>query len=114
MKGKRQRGSYTQWTFMYKKREMKSYIYRKMKELEIILLSKIIQTDGEIYHFTFICCLRVSTVAQRHHDQSNSYKGQTFKWGWLTDSKVQSIIIKAGAWQHPDKHGKGQAESSAF
>jgi hypothetical protein len=24
----------------------------------------------------------------------------TFNWGWLTDSEVQSIIIKAGAWQH--------------
>ena len=22
----------------------------------------------------------------------------TFNWGWLTDSEVQSIIIKAGAW----------------
>jgi hypothetical protein len=24
----------------------------------------------------------------------------TFNWGWLTGSKVQSIIIKAGARQH--------------
>jgi hypothetical protein len=24
----------------------------------------------------------------------------TFNWGWITDSEVQSIIIKAGAWQH--------------
>ena len=23
----------------------------------------------------------------------------TFNWGWLTGSEVQSIIIKAGAWQ---------------
>jgi hypothetical protein len=22
-----------------------------------------------------------------------------FNWGWLTGSEVQSIIIKAGAWQ---------------
>jgi hypothetical protein len=25
----------------------------------------------------------------------------TFNWGWLTGSEVQSIITKAGAWQHP-------------
>jgi hypothetical protein len=35
----------------------------------------------------------------------------TFNWGWLTGSEVQSIIIKAGAWPNPDKHGAG-AESS--
>jgi hypothetical protein len=35
-----------------------------------------------------------------------------FNWGWLTGSEVQFIIIKAGAWQHPDKHGAGEAESS--
>ena len=35
-----------------------------------------------------------------------------FNWGWLTGSKVQSIIIKAGAWQHPGRHGAGGAESS--
>jgi len=32
--------------------------------------------------------------------------------GWFTDSEVQSIIIKAGAWQHPGRHGAGGAESS--
>jgi hypothetical protein len=30
-----------------------------------------------------------------------------FNWGWLTGSEVQSIIIKAGVWQHA-----GWAESS--
>jgi hypothetical protein len=29
-----------------------------------------------------------------------------------TGSEVQSIIIKAGAWQHPGRHGAGGAESS--
>jgi hypothetical protein len=29
----------------------------------------------------------------------------TFNWGWLTGSEVQSIIIKAGTWQHPGRHG---------
>jgi hypothetical protein len=36
----------------------------------------------------------------------------TFNWGWLTGSEVQSIITKAGAWQHPGRHGAGGAESS--
>jgi hypothetical protein len=35
----------------------------------------------------------------------------TFNWGWLTGSKVQSIIIKLGAWQHLGGHGAGGAES---
>jgi hypothetical protein len=36
----------------------------------------------------------------------------TFNWGWLTGSEVQSIIIKVGTWQHPDRHGAEGAESS--
>jgi hypothetical protein len=36
----------------------------------------------------------------------------TFNWGWFTDSKVQSSIIKAGAWQCPCRHGAGGAENS--
>ena len=36
----------------------------------------------------------------------------TFNWGRLTGSEIQSIIIKAGAWQHPGMHGAGRAESS--
>jgi hypothetical protein len=35
-----------------------------------------------------------------------------FNWGWLTGSEVQSIIIKAGAWQHLGRHDVGGAESS--
>jgi hypothetical protein len=35
-----------------------------------------------------------------------------FTWGWLTGSEVQSIIVKARAWQHPGRHGAGKAESS--
>ena len=31
---------------------------------------------------------------------------------WLTGSDVQSIIIKAGVWQHSGRHGAGGAESS--
>jgi hypothetical protein len=60
----------------------------------------------------------------RHHDQGKSYfkkqtnkqtnKKKPFTWGWLTDSEVQSIIIKVGAWQYPDRHGAGRAESSTF
>jgi hypothetical protein len=36
----------------------------------------------------------------------------TFNWGWLTDSEVQSIVIKAGTRQHTGRHGAGDAESS--
>jgi hypothetical protein len=36
----------------------------------------------------------------------------TFNWDWYTGSEVQSIIIKAGGWQHPGRHGAGEAESS--
>jgi hypothetical protein len=28
----------------------------------------------------------------------------TFNAGWLTGSEVQSVITKAGTWQHPDRH----------
>ena len=31
---------------------------------------------------------------------------------WLTGSEVQSIIIMAGAWQHPGRLGTGGAGSS--
>ena len=36
----------------------------------------------------------------------------TFNWCWLTESEVQSVIIKAGTWQYPGKHGAEGAESS--
>jgi len=36
----------------------------------------------------------------------------TSNWGCLTGSEVQSMIIKAVAWQHPGRHGAGRAESS--
>ena len=36
----------------------------------------------------------------------------TFNWGCLIGSEVQSIIIKAGAWQCQGRHGSGGAESS--
>jgi hypothetical protein len=36
----------------------------------------------------------------------------TFNWDWLTGSEVQSIIIKAGAWQLPGRYGARGAESS--
>jgi hypothetical protein len=34
----------------------------------------------------------------------------TFNWGWL--SEVQAVSIKVGIWQHPGRHGAGDAESS--
>jgi len=36
----------------------------------------------------------------------------TFNWSWLTGSEVQYIIIKAGTWQHPGRHGAGGNENS--
>jgi hypothetical protein len=36
----------------------------------------------------------------------------TFNWGWLTGLEVQSIIIKAGTWQHSGRYGTGGAENS--
>ena len=36
----------------------------------------------------------------------------TFNWGWVSGSEVQSIVIKAEAWQHPSRHGAGGAEPS--
>ena len=35
----------------------------------------------------------------------------TFNWDWLTGSEIQSIMIKAGAWQHPGRHDAGRAQS---
>jgi hypothetical protein len=35
-------------------------------------------------------------------------------WNWPTGSEIQSIIIKAGAWQILGRHGAGRAESSTF
>ena len=29
-------------------------------------------------------------------------------WGWLTGSEVQSIIVKAGTWQHAGRHGAAE------
>jgi hypothetical protein len=37
----------------------------------------------------------------------------TFNWGWLTGLEVQSIITKAGTWQHLGRYGAGGAESFA-
>jgi hypothetical protein len=41
-----------------------------------------------------------------------SFIKTTVNWCWLTGSGVQSVIIKVGAWQHPDRHGAGRAERS--
>ena len=39
-------------------------------------------------------------------------KKKAFNWGWLTVSEVQSIIIKAGTWQYPGRHGAEGADNS--
>jgi hypothetical protein len=35
-----------------------------------------------------------------------------FNWGWLTGSKVPSIITKEGTWQCPGRHGAEGTVSS--
>jgi hypothetical protein len=37
----------------------------------------------------------------------------TSNWGWLKGSEVQAIIIKMGAWKHPDRHGAGTESSTS-
>jgi hypothetical protein len=54
-------------------------------------------------------CLR-DFLLWANHNQGNSYKNNIY-WVWLTGSEVQTIIIKARAWQDPGRHGAGEAES---
>jgi hypothetical protein len=61
--------------------------------------------------FLTICLSQRFTAVNRHHDQGNIIR-TIFNWGWLMSSEVQSVIIKAGAWQHSDRHGTGKTESS--
>jgi hypothetical protein len=36
----------------------------------------------------------------------------TFNWRWIKGSEVQSIIIKAGTWQHQGRHDAEGTRSS--
>ena len=36
-----------------------------------------------------------------------------FTWGWLTDSEVQSIIMKVEVWQCPGRHGARDGAKSS-
>jgi hypothetical protein len=49
---------------------------------------------------------------QNKTKKKQKQKTKPFNWSWLTGSEVQSITIKVGAWQHPDRHGTDRAESS--
>jgi len=53
-----------------------------------------------------VLLLRTDTMAKA------TLRRTTVNWGRLTGSEVQSIVIKAGTWQHPGRHGAGGAESS--
>jgi hypothetical protein len=44
------------------------------------------------------------TAVNRQHENATLIR-TTFNWGWLKGSEVQFIIIKAGTWQHPVRHG---------
>ena len=59
-------------------------------------------TDGVL---VMVLLLRTDTVI-------NANLIKTFNWGWLRGSEAQFIIIKAGVWQYPDRHGTGEGESS--
>jgi hypothetical protein len=51
-------------------------------------------------------------LKKQTNKQTNKQRKPTFTWGWLSGSEVHSIIIKVGAWQYPDRHVTGRAESS--
>jgi hypothetical protein len=50
----------------------------------------------------------------RYHDQEPLLIKTPFNWGYVKGSVVQSIIIKAGKWQYPGRHGAKGTESSTF
>ena len=56
-------------------------------------------------------CLRVLLLRTDTMTKATLVK-TTFNWGWLTGSEVQSIIIKAEAWQPPGRQDEGRVESS--
>jgi hypothetical protein len=39
---------------------------------------------------------------------------RTFNWDWLTGSKDQSIIVKAGTWLSPGRNDAGGGKNSSF
>jgi len=56
-------------------------------------------------------CLSQALIAvNRHHDQGKSYKRQHLIGAGL---QVQPIIIKAGTWQHPGRHGVRELSSTS-
>jgi hypothetical protein len=70
-------------------------------ELKVVLLS---------WHFAILTNVLVRVLLLWTDSMT---KARTrFSWNWLTGSKVQYIIIKAGTWQHPGRHSAGGAERS--
>ena len=63
------------------------------------------------YITNLLCLSQGFTAVNRHYDQGNSYK-DNISLRLAYRFRVQSIIIKAGTWQHPGRHGAGGAESS--
>jgi hypothetical protein len=53
----------------------------------------------------------VSIAVKRHHDQSNSEKGQHLIGAGLLVLR-SSLLSWWEAWQHPGRHGTGEAVSS--
>jgi hypothetical protein len=48
------------------------------------------------------------------HTMTKATPKENIPFDWLTDSEVQYVIIKVGAWQHPIRHGAGPSLSSWF
>ena len=62
------------------------------------LISKLIVIKPGQPHFTMDTVLvRVSLLWRDTMTKAISSKGQTFSWGWLTVSEVQSVTIMAGS-----------------
>jgi hypothetical protein len=52
---------------------------------------------------------KTTTTTKQNKTKKNPLIRTTFNWD---DLGIQSIIIKAGTWQHPGRHGVGVPESS--
>jgi hypothetical protein len=84
--------------WQYKKRQY-SFWKKRKQQLKVNFPNFFEHT----FYLGFYCCKDTVTKATLI---------RTFNWSWLTGSEVQSIIIKAGAWQCLGRHGAGATESS--
>jgi hypothetical protein len=55
-------------------------------------------------------CLRVSITVNRHHDQSNSYKGHHLIGASLQVQRYSPLSSRQEAWQYQGRHDTGETE----